>query len=336
MPLTPEDVRTRLAYARVRIDELIALNGGDLLGADADERQQLSQEVFFHLVGAIEVFAQLINEQRQLGRASEDVSISRLNDSLPASDGLRTNIAALYANTRRPAPVSDLYSGDGLMYRVWNYRHQVTHRRANPFHLNVSFSATVSAGSAPARRNRRFLPRRGSGLGVASTPQHRSAHFRLDPRIRRACRLGQLFKSNSTGCTSSFAPVLTQRSPRSDAKRTPRGTGVSWMSAMRVASRPGARPRDGESSVRHVVGSHPHGSDVRREHTGAVERRSVGPFTWKKTVAGGGAWSYQDGVRLIRKCEIVERRALVRHEQIAPAAHWRGQHTAERVEVSVR
>jgi hypothetical protein len=36
--LTPDDVHERLGFARERIGDLVALNGGDLLGADPHER----------------------------------------------------------------------------------------------------------------------------------------------------------------------------------------------------------------------------------------------------------------------------------------------------------
>jgi hypothetical protein len=69
-------VLARLGYARVRINELLALNRGDLIGADGHERQRLTQEAFFHLVGSIEVFAQLVNERRNLGKESEVVKVT--------------------------------------------------------------------------------------------------------------------------------------------------------------------------------------------------------------------------------------------------------------------
>jgi hypothetical protein len=135
--------------------------------------------VFFHLVGAIEVFGQLVNERRNLGRESEDVTIGKLatRSWLSATDPLRAPVQSLYTSTRDPAPASDPYSGDGLMWRLWNYRHQVTHRRANPF--------LIKLGMGGERRS----PRRGffwwtnrlPGLQSA-LPSDRSGHFLLDPR----------------------------------------------------------------------------------------------------------------------------------------------------------
>lgn len=178
-PLQPDEVCARLRYARIRIDDLLALNGGDLPGADGDVRQRLTQEVFFHLVGAIEVFAQLVNERRNLGYLSEDVSISKLATAswLSPSDPLTGHATALYANTRKPAPASDPYSGDGLMWRVWNYRHQVTHRRANPFLIKLG-------GSGERRSPRRgfwWSTNRLGWLQRSALPPDRSGHFLLDP-----------------------------------------------------------------------------------------------------------------------------------------------------------
>ena len=174
VPLRPEDVRDRLGYARVRINELLALNRGDLPGADAHARQRLTQEVFFHLVGAIEVFAQLVNEQRNLGVASEDVSIGRVN--LPAGDPLGPLVAALYANPKREPLPPDPYAADGLMYRIWNYRHQVTHRRANPFQMHLTL------GARTPRRAIWFTTAARHGLQRSTPAPDRSGHFLLDPR----------------------------------------------------------------------------------------------------------------------------------------------------------
>jgi hypothetical protein len=174
---TVDDVHERLGFARERIEDLTALNGGDLLGADTHERQKLAQEVFFHLVGAIEVFAQMVNDERGLGRASEDVSIGRLGTLLANDDPLQPPIAALYANTRSQAVPPDPYAGDGLMFRVWNYRHQVTHRERNPFHLKIGLNDafTIGAPEPLPEHVRQFAERE-------DRPTDRSAHFLLDPR----------------------------------------------------------------------------------------------------------------------------------------------------------
>jgi hypothetical protein len=65
------------------------------------------------------------------------------------------------------------------MYRVWNYRHQVTHRRANPFLIKLELGGE------------RRSPRRGSwfstdlrhGLWRSAPAPDRSGHFLIDPRF---------------------------------------------------------------------------------------------------------------------------------------------------------
>jgi hypothetical protein len=99
-PLTDEEVRERLAFARTRKEQLVLLNGGDLPGADPHYRQQLVQEFFFHLVGAIEVLAQRVNEARNLGLDVEDASASAVIRKLANGDALQAALTALYANTR--------------------------------------------------------------------------------------------------------------------------------------------------------------------------------------------------------------------------------------------
>ena len=160
--------------------ELIALNGGDLPGADPQYRQQLVQEFFFHLVGAIDMLAQLVDEARGLNLGIEDASISRVIGALPQGDPLLNALEALYANTRPNAPVpNDPYSDDGVMYRIWNYRHQVTHRRRQPFQFNIGVGTAFDFGGGLRGRWRELRFR--ATHAVPEPP--RSAHFILDPRI---------------------------------------------------------------------------------------------------------------------------------------------------------
>ncbi len=129
--LTPDDVTERLRFARIRRDQLLALNGGDLQHADPHERQQLIQEFFFHLLGSVDVLAQLVNDQHSLGLDSEHVTIGYIQDKL-SGDPLESNMHGLYASTRgRPLP-ADPYSDEGYIFRAYNYRHLVTHRRRFP------------------------------------------------------------------------------------------------------------------------------------------------------------------------------------------------------------
>jgi hypothetical protein len=56
---------------------------------------------------------------------------------MQGDDPLRVALEALYANTRRRPVPSDPYSEEGIIFRIWNYRNQVTHRRRQPFQFNV-------------------------------------------------------------------------------------------------------------------------------------------------------------------------------------------------------
>lgn len=96
---------------------------------------------------------------------------------------LQPAIADLYVNTRGQAVPPDPYAGYGLMFRVWNYRHQVTHRERNPFHLKVGLNDALTLGAPePLPEHVRRFAERGD------RPTAPSAHFLLDPphRLERA------------------------------------------------------------------------------------------------------------------------------------------------------
>jgi hypothetical protein len=161
MPVSPEAVWERLESAEIRGAELVALNGGELGGADPKVRQRLVQEFFFHLGGAIEVMAQLAGEQRGVG-SSDTISISNIADQLKG-DPLEGPLRDLYVSLRRAPFPANPYNDEGLVWRAYNYRHQVTHRGANPFlfHLRLGDAGVSSASSAGQ--------------------ENPSAHFLLDP-----------------------------------------------------------------------------------------------------------------------------------------------------------
>jgi hypothetical protein len=81
------------------MEDLISLNGGNLPAADPHLRQQLTQEFFFHLLGAIEVLAQLVNEVREFGLDVESASISEVVTLLRSDDPLREALDALYVRS---------------------------------------------------------------------------------------------------------------------------------------------------------------------------------------------------------------------------------------------
>jgi hypothetical protein len=142
-PLASDDVTERLQFARVRRDQLLTLNGGDLQHADPHERQQLIQEFFFHLLGAVDVLAQLVNDRHGLGFDSEDVTIGYLQSRL-SGDPLESDIQTLYARIRHMPLPTDPYSDEGYTFRAYNYRHQVTHRRRFPLLFRLGSTPPAS------------------------------------------------------------------------------------------------------------------------------------------------------------------------------------------------
>jgi len=108
------------------------------------ERQQLMQEFFFHAVAAIEMVAQLVNEARLLGKSAEVVNPLRVAKALPVGDPIRSLLACSYAYPKRDPMPADPYNDAGMIWRLWNYRHQVSHRGRNPFLFRVGSSPPVS------------------------------------------------------------------------------------------------------------------------------------------------------------------------------------------------
>lgn len=199
--LTAEDVRERLSFARRRKEELIGLNGGDLPGADPHFRQQLVQEFFFHLVGAIEVLAQLVNEARNLGLGVEDASSKEVIKRLLQADVLRAPFALLYANTRERAP-SNPYSDEGLIYRIWNYRHQVTHRRRQPFQFNIGISTAIDFGGGIRGRWREFRYRRAPDSNPQAPAPVRTSSWILANRLVSIPPRCTACRTSSNACCS--------------------------------------------------------------------------------------------------------------------------------------
>jgi hypothetical protein len=155
----------RLDFAEKRLHELVSLNDGDLPGADVDSRQQLIQEFFFHLIGAIEFTAQLVNDKLHLVNDPEKVSIGSVSRGLQPGNPLKPKLSALYAYTKGAPLPADPYSDDGYIFRLWNYRHQVAHRGGNAFYFRI--------GSEP--RTSLFLDPRHTDIG----PSEKSAQEEL-------------------------------------------------------------------------------------------------------------------------------------------------------------
>jgi hypothetical protein len=124
-------VNDRLSFARRRLKDLEELtrDGEDLGGADPKERQQLIQEFFFHLLGATEFLAQVVNTSKSLGIDTEKVTINRVCVELNKKDQnnpIKTILENLHPPTSKQPLPSDPYSEEGC------------HHGNNPFCFTVS------------------------------------------------------------------------------------------------------------------------------------------------------------------------------------------------------
>jgi hypothetical protein len=138
MALTDDDLAEKLGFAQQRLDDIRALVAAKTIGVEVHLRQQLAQEFFFHLVGAIDLLAQIVNERRSLGLDTEDATVTKVIRALPAGGPLTLALEALHVIPRKQPLPSDPYNPQGQLFRLYNYRHQVTHRRRNPFHFRLN------------------------------------------------------------------------------------------------------------------------------------------------------------------------------------------------------
>lgn len=139
-----EAILQKLEFARRRRSDMQALNSGNFPSAPALEKHQLAQEFFFHLLGAVELTAQFTNEVLRLGIDLDRVTANNVIKKLAGQSAVYSALSDLYANPRKSPMPADPYSPDGLVYRAYNYRHQVTHRGMNPFINRVGSSPEVS------------------------------------------------------------------------------------------------------------------------------------------------------------------------------------------------
>jgi len=155
MSVGPDDVQDKIAFARTRLDNLIAL--GDLPSASGELREQLLQEFFFHLVGATEVLAHVVNERRNLGVAPEDVAVRKIAKKLPPGDLVRAPLDSLYQKTRhRPLP-HDPYSDEGYVFRLLVYRNYIAHSGRAGLFLRIGGSPPASFYIDPRNRPQESL-----------------------------------------------------------------------------------------------------------------------------------------------------------------------------------
>jgi hypothetical protein len=143
-PLTEGEVLQKLSFAGRRLRDMRTLNFGQFAEAPAEEKCQLGEEFFFHLIGAVELTAQFVNVACNLGLAADCVTMSEVIKRLTQAPELKATLSALHASPWRDPMPSDPYSPAGLVYRAYNYRHQVTHRQTNPYVFRVGGLPEVS------------------------------------------------------------------------------------------------------------------------------------------------------------------------------------------------
>ena len=153
-----QSVMDRLDFAKIRLTDLEALarNGEDLGGADPKKRQQFIQEFFFHLLGATEFLAQVVNTSKSLGIDIEEVTINRVCNTLK-NDPIKTILEELHPSTRNQSLPPDPYpySDEGCHFRIVVYRNRVCHHGDNPFCFRVGSSPSTSLFLDPRDTNRR-------------------------------------------------------------------------------------------------------------------------------------------------------------------------------------
>ena len=126
----------RIGFAERRLSELLQLNGGDLNGADELQRQQLVQEFFFHLVASIDMLAASVNDSRTLKISEDTITARKVAQQLCLDDPIKAKLCALYARTSDQPLPEERYDEKGYVFRLYNYRHQVSHRGRNPWAFN--------------------------------------------------------------------------------------------------------------------------------------------------------------------------------------------------------
>jgi len=137
--IDPKQVNERLTFAKQRLEELVKINKKyrDLSMAKGTYKQQLIQEFFFHLVGAIEFLTQLVNISKNLGINIEDVTVGEVCNKLPRGDRISVLLKKLRPKTRGEDLPPNPYSDEGCHFRILVHRHRVTHQTRNPFFIRV-------------------------------------------------------------------------------------------------------------------------------------------------------------------------------------------------------
>lgn len=152
----PVIVNDRLFFAKQRLEDLNRLEklcGGELGRAQPRDRQQLMQEFLFHLVGAIQFLAQVINESKRLGIPMRNVSPRKVCIKLGCNDPIGRLLDKLYPTIgNRPLP-RDPYSEEGCHSRILIMRHWVCHYSHNPFAFRLGSMPPTSLFINPRNRS---------------------------------------------------------------------------------------------------------------------------------------------------------------------------------------
>ena len=85
----PKAVRDRLSFAGRRLEGLKELSDHGGMFTELLERQQLVQEFFFHLVGAVDFLAQVVNTRRGIGLDVEDVEMWKVCQAVQDADPIK-------------------------------------------------------------------------------------------------------------------------------------------------------------------------------------------------------------------------------------------------------
>lgn len=102
------------------------------------------QEFFFHLIGAVEVVAHIVNDREGLGLTDDDATIRSVCTRLKPGCAALAAFGGLCQQTRKTAFAGDPYSEDGLLFRALVHRHNVTHRHMSPFLIRIGSSPPTS------------------------------------------------------------------------------------------------------------------------------------------------------------------------------------------------
>jgi len=132
-----ESTRNKLIFAERRLRDIRHLNNGKLEGANGQERQQLIQEFFFHLVGSIDFLLQVVNQERHLNLDEEDVNIREICARLSNTDPIKPLLQQLHPNPKKVPLTGSVYSEENNHLRIMMLRHKVVHQGDNPFHLRM-------------------------------------------------------------------------------------------------------------------------------------------------------------------------------------------------------